>query len=310
MKNSFQRLLSGESLLFGAWFMLAVGISIIAFPYLFTRAWSNLDFTTTGQIGDTIGGITAPLISFIGVIMTFIAFWIQAQANKQQVLQFKEQGTTWQKERFETKFYDLLKLHRENVNELNIQDRVHGRKAFIQMVDELRFCYCVLWGLNKEKIESKSKKKKAVLSENQIFNIAFLTFFFGMEDDLHKNLLQKISPIVLAEYRLRLTKHRINRVDENEMRVAHEKGGTCITKIDYIPFKGHATQLGHYYRHLFQTVKFILEQKDDIIPKPNKYEYIKTLRAQLSIHEQLLLYYNSLSVLGQPWNEQELLTEY
>lgn len=36
MKNSFQRLLSGESLSFGAWFILVVGILIIAFPYLFT----------------------------------------------------------------------------------------------------------------------------------------------------------------------------------------------------------------------------------------------------------------------------------
>lgn len=308
MKNSFQRLLRGESLSFAVWFFLIAGVIAIIFPFLFTRPtwWSQLNFSETGPIGDTIGGITAPFIASIGIFMTFLAFWIQAKANKQQALQFEQQSITNQKERFETKFYDLLKLHRDNVNELNIQDKVHGRKAFIQMVDELRFCYCVLYGLNKEEIEDKSKKDKLILNQNQIFNIAFLNFFFGVENDLHQNLLQNIDPTFLALYHLKLNRHR--NYSESEMRIAHENGGVCIAKLDYFPFTGHASQLGHYYRHLFQTAKFVLEQEDKIVP--NKYEYIKTLRAQLSTHEQLLLYYNSLSVLGQPWNEQKLLTEY
>ena len=81
-------------------------------------------------------------------------------------------------------------------------------------------------------------------------------------------------------------------------------------RIKYKPFEGHGhvSRLGHYFRHLFQTVKFVIEQDDEIIP--NKYEYIKTLRAQLSTHEQLLLYYNSLSILGKPWNDANLLTDY
>jgi len=72
-----------------------------------------------------------------------------------------------------------------------------------------------------------------------------------------------------------------------------------ILDISYKTFGGRTSRLGHDYRHLFQTAKFIASQDDAELP--NKYEYIKTLRAQLSNHEQLLLYYNSLSDFGTPW---------
>lgn len=68
------------------------------------------------------------------------------------------------------------------------------------------------------------------------------------------------------------------------------------------PFKfygGHQFKLGHYYRHLFQTVKFIDEQ--EVFSYREKYEYAKTLRAQLSTPEQYLLFFNSLSISGREW---------
>ncbi|MBK6283686.1 MAG: hypothetical protein IPF54_14470 [Draconibacterium sp.] len=61
----------------------------------------------------------------------------------------------------------------------------------------------------------------------------------------------------------------------------------------YFPFDGHVNLLGHYYRHLFQTAKYITEQ--DMLSDKEQYGYIKTLRAQLTNFEQLLLYYNSIA---------------
>jgi hypothetical protein len=40
------------------------------------------DFSDTGQIGDTIGGITAPFINGIAAILVFIAFKAQIKANE------------------------------------------------------------------------------------------------------------------------------------------------------------------------------------------------------------------------------------
>lgn len=69
-------------------------------------------------------------------------------------------------------------------------------------------------------------------------------------------------------------------------------------------YNGHQHRLGHYFRHLFQSVKFI-NYNDDIEEK-DKYFYAKTLRAQLSTYEQALLFINSISSLGYKW---ELLPE-
>lgn len=67
----------------------------------------------------------------------------------------------------------------------------------------------------------------------------------------------------------------------------------------YKYYGGHQFKLGHYYRHLFQSVKYINEQK--ILRYTEKYEYIKTLRAQLSTPEQYLLFFDSISVIGRDW---------
>ena len=70
---------------------IVIGISITLIiiagfsPFLFTRSISNISFSETGQIGDTIGGITSPILAVLGAILTFFAFYIQYRANKYQL---------------------------------------------------------------------------------------------------------------------------------------------------------------------------------------------------------------------------------
>jgi len=84
----------------------------------------------------------------------------------------------------------------------------------------------------------------------------------------------------------------------------------------YKPFQGHQIRLGHYYRHLIQTVKFIDEQPKELFKYKEKYKYIKNVRAQLSTHEQALFMYNSLSIIGDEWEQakekenDKLITKY
>ena len=52
----------------------------------------NTDFTNTGQIGDTIGGITAPIIGLISIGLLYITFKEQREFNKKQVEFNKEQN--------------------------------------------------------------------------------------------------------------------------------------------------------------------------------------------------------------------------
>jgi hypothetical protein len=75
---------------------------------------------------------------------------------------------------------------------------------------------------------------------------------------------------------------------------------------EYVPFEGHQSRLGHYYRHLYQMVRYVDQQVIDI----KKYEYVKTIRAQLSTHEQALLLLNSLTPIGRNWWNNHLIVEY
>lgn len=70
--------------------LLGVSVSLILFsffaPLIFTQAakYSSLNFTNTGAIGDTLGGIMNPFIALVGILLTFLAFYMQFKANQLQ----------------------------------------------------------------------------------------------------------------------------------------------------------------------------------------------------------------------------------
>jgi hypothetical protein len=63
-----------------------IGFLLIIFSslYIFTRPaiWVGFDFSETGNIGDTIGGITAPMINLFGAYLLYISLKEQIIANK------------------------------------------------------------------------------------------------------------------------------------------------------------------------------------------------------------------------------------
>lgn len=56
---------------------------IIAFlPYIITRDVGLISFQKTGQIGDTIGGVTAPFIGVLSALLVYVSFRAQIKANE------------------------------------------------------------------------------------------------------------------------------------------------------------------------------------------------------------------------------------
>jgi len=88
---------------------LFLGISIILIVF-----HSKPQLEELGLVGDFIGGLMNPLIGISAALLTFLAFWIQYQANQDIREQFKIQ-------QFESQFYEMLRLHKDNVNEMKIQ---------------------------------------------------------------------------------------------------------------------------------------------------------------------------------------------
>lgn len=80
-KRFFERNFEAIRLIF--WVLIGIMILFTAL-YLFTRPYcfESFDFSQSGPVGDTIGGITAPIINIAGAILVYYSFRAQITANK------------------------------------------------------------------------------------------------------------------------------------------------------------------------------------------------------------------------------------
>jgi hypothetical protein len=94
-----------------SWFLLIAAI-ICCLPWILAKhSW--IDFTGTGQIGDTIGGVMGPFVALAAAGLTFIAFWVQYNANIQQRHDIAI-------ERFESNLFEMIHIQQEITNELKV----------------------------------------------------------------------------------------------------------------------------------------------------------------------------------------------
>jgi len=326
--------------------LIFVGVTLVYFIIATAsdgyRIWiqDEIDFAVTGQFGDFVGG-------FLGTIINGAAFYFL-------YLTLNEQRKSSLKQSFETKIYDLIHLHRENINELSYtkyhNDKMMtstSRKVFKDLVQEFIDCYHEVKHFTKmyphlEVLKADYKNKLAKIRKNNncnetvetlaLIDIAFCFFYFGVSKESETILLHKFyhryNPLFV--HKLKVFIQLKPKKENNELYHEWERfrslkmeekialfeniyphaGKTnlpdkCEKHVLYRNLKaekfygGHQHRLGHYFRHLFQSYKF-LSQQDFLNPK-EKYFYGKTIRAQLSTYEQFLLFINSLSSMGMKW---------
>lgn len=80
-------------------------------PLLFTQC--DALGISTSNIGDVYNGVNimTPFIAIAAAVLTFMAFWVQYTANDR----IQEENKKQQDER---QFYEMLKIHRDNVDKL------------------------------------------------------------------------------------------------------------------------------------------------------------------------------------------------
>jgi hypothetical protein len=298
--------------------LLVLTLIIISFysPFFFTKTAvsRDLNFSDTGEIGDTIGGLMNPFIALAGVIVTGLAFYVQYRANEQQrelfIEQIDHQNLQTKKQQFESQFYEMLKLHRENINEMKIEGydfeetntglkriakTTDGRKIFVTMKTEFE-CILSLYAIDHELDQEGFKK-------------CYKLFFSGLDEFEKKHPEEKNFTELLRKIRKTHEEPDIKIIKTNKDR--KESSSYAKLYFNYKPFAGHASRLGHYFRHLYLTVKSTI--KNPVLLKyKEKMRYLKLLRAQLSNHEQILLFYNWLGEHGDNWenNKHAFFTEY
>lgn len=339
----FENLNIGNVLLFGGVLMV---ISYLIVPIIMNLMYSGGMYNDhSGHIGDTVGGTFGPFVGGIGVVLTFLAFWVQYQANQQQKRDL-------QIERFESRLFSMLETHRNNVAEIKVQFQFlvvipeakgngsragnnadskqeghyelqthsyEGRAAFVAMSGYLRELFKFLEG----KRNDFDKSGKKVTDDKVLYEIVYLIFFSGCSDWTvtvgkrfktigENSFLKEAVDAIKTEARAR---DRAPydflgaRIPENSLSDATLKADTHSALNPKYPFGfDHAAWLSHYFRHLFMMIEYV--HKQDFLDYDQKYEYVRQIRAQLSNHEQLLIFYNALSVFGRPWMDLGYLKDY
>lgn len=327
--------------------LITIILSIRTFADGYTFWSSPVKYDVTGQIGDFIGGVVGTIISAAGFYFLYLTF--------------NDQRNSFEKERLESKFFDLIKLHRDNVNELKFDGEklaedydslfidkslYEGKSVFKVIFNQFVICKNELNPFfRRDKIFLPEYEKELMndsyIIENKInlstlakVDICYSIVFYGVNSEgllILENLFkQKYKPKFINDI-LRFISLKpafdseiLQKWNVVSNRNTRGKRTEVVTKIyewrktktldedyqfvetirnyhnRYIKYYGgHQFRLGHYFRHLYQTVKYINVQEN--IDYQTKYEYIKILRSQLSTYEQAILFTNCLSEMGKSW---------
>ena len=254
-------------------FLLA---SFIA-PNFFTVCQSSRPLPT--DVATIINGLMSPFIAIAAAILTFMAFWVQYNANQNIQRQNEKQQA-------ERQFYQMLKIHRDNVDKMEfpylsqVEQCLYGNFSGHNPGAPLHWkkeenpnCYK---GQTAIKLFLKEFKciyevvDQLKYSPSRKFAIAYNVFFFGLEsyNQKFRNYQEVLD--------LRKKKNAVNK-----------KAVGDLPKCSIM--NGHKDVLNPYYRHLYLTVKSVV--KSDFTD-PEKENYLNILRASLTAEEQTLLVFN------------------
>jgi hypothetical protein len=258
--------------------ILVLTLGLIAMNLIFIakafRASGVIDPAAAGQLGDFVGGYVGTFFALASVVL--LAATLRNQTRSAQMLQF------------EAKYFELLRLHRDNVAEMAVQE-VKSRKVFVAMTREYRYAL--------EITKKIAESYDLCLGQRKLSEIAYYSIYYGTGDESNRMLFSS-----LTEFPIDFVQSLVKRLEDPQERKRVQSEG----KLGYVPFEGHQSRLGHYYRHLYQAVRYVDQQTINI----DKYQYVKTIRAQLSNHEQALLLLNSLAPIGRSWWRQGYMLRY
>lgn len=280
-------------------------VAILLAPYLLTRPLCDeLSFVDTGQIGDTIGGTTAPIVGIVSIVLLAYTLIEQLKFNAKQVdLQRQEQ--------FKATFFELLKEQRDIANSLltiyegvdmknprKIQKiRVTGQDFFRMgsfvlknLFDSMEYGhYCHAY--DPEEIDDQLAYCDAH-SEN---------YFEDSNGNLYRFSFETIK--TQSKFCFLNDKYKIT----NEEFEAY-KHLNVEQKIEFVyrRFFNVHEECGNYFRHLYRILRFVSKSEEEELNDVENYvvrqqiskryfELVQFVQAQMSTRELLMVFYNSFS---------------
>ena len=173
------------------WILLVVGFIFLFLPIIMIQDWSGISFMETGPIGDTIGGTTAPFLSFFGSILVFLALKAQIDANEVIKTQFNDQRINDEKNFIYTKFKERIYLINTEID--NFEVAFHKGKMISKLEDlhsiaGKKYNFSGLQGINLFLIEYfRDFKEKDIAEINK----------FKFDDSFHSIMLSILNLVIL-----------------------------------------------------------------------------------------------------------------
>jgi len=264
-------------------FLIFTGVIIlIVISYCFIKGQS---FDGFSKFGDSVGGLIGSLWSLAGILLFYLALTEQRKDIKinQQTLKsqiksldlqideyklqrleleetrkvLKEQSETFKIQQFESTFFNMLRLLQEIIDDLKIS--VDGQSG----------------------------------TGRDFFKIAFGNLMTLVSQ--HNNVTHDPSEVIKkqASIELLMTKAKNSDGAIDEVQLNEIKLKTTDVYEDF--YKYYNDNLGHYFRFVYNIMKFTINSK---LTDEEKARYINLIQAQMSSYELGLIFYNALSKHG------------
>lgn len=292
-------------------FVIAM-VLVLIMPVVLTchSLCSCFDFSGTGQIGDTIGGVTAPIIGLISV-------YLLVRTLNEQLTFNKLQATLQKDEQFRATLFQLMKDQREIAQSLSVSYHCLTKKTTKETkvsLEGYKFFRAARYELSlifsSMDLPYRSNYDPDEISDwmDNIYNSLYTGTNLPLElKEENKEIIDEVKKAALKAYTI--DKYGISEEQHQSYQTL-----TCDKKIKFVYniFFSQHENCGVYFRHLYHILDFIdrskeqelneLSEDDENVMETKRneilkrfYDYAQFVQAQMSSNELLLLYYNIFS---------------
>lgn len=306
----------------GIFCFVLYGIGLFYNEYSLFGEIADGDIARTGQIGDFFGGVVGSVWTLAGVLLYFSALRMQSQEIANQMKEMNESKQLLKQQQFETTFFNLLKTQQDLKNEI---------KGTFWKIIRKNQSY-------KEHCQQYSSNDffKVASKELEMFYLAYTRNIYSKwnEDITEQVLYQYWSEQEMAwgeypksneeieeeieelfkNFNIDFITWRYN-LKKRTIEVANKPNNQkMLCQCIYGHLYGvYGYELGHYCRHLYNIVKFVDREKEDILKEAmtrcktdrefqiekkiidERFDtYIAFIHSILSSYEMVVLFYNCL----------------
>lgn len=277
-----QKTLYYASIAIGSIFaVVSIGFfAVYTFSSVFFDVSTRVDTELASYFGQFFGGYIGTTISITMSFLLFATLLNQSMTNSKVAI--------------ESKFFKMLDYHFAHINSLTVKHVRAKRTSYESVVGKRSF---IVFKLHLERllhiVRDIGIELELNLSDDQIIDIACIAFYYGIDEELHSFLDDKLRSYPDHHAIVtRLIEYRNTRLEEEGENVG----------------RANQTSLSSYFRNMYHLIKYIDTQK--LLSQTEKIRYLNILRAQLSNAELWLLYFNVVSRFGRKWLENDYVVRY